>query len=140
MKSICKFAYAALLAMSALYFAPTPASAQDEGGKFTLPHAVRWQSSMVPAGDYRFSLQSMGPHEMLKLTKMTGTTASFMLLVNNTEAGTSSPMSRLLISSEGGTSYASAMELPQFEVTLHFAPPVKESSVVRIASAAGSGR
>ena len=61
MKSIRKFAYAAVLTLSALNFAPSLASAQDEGGKFTLPHEVLWQNAVVPAGEYRFSLQPMGP-------------------------------------------------------------------------------
>jgi hypothetical protein len=140
MKSIRKVVYAALLALSALNFAPTPASAQDEGGRFTLPHEVRWQNVVVPAGEYRFALQPMGPSEMLKLTKITGSPASFMLVANDTEAGTSSSTARLLINSEGERSYASAMELPQFEVTLHFAAPVKALAVVRTASSAGSAR
>src|ERR1022692_4564241 len=56
MKSIRKFVYAAVLVFSALNFAPSLASAQDEGGTFRLPHEVSWQNVMVPAGDYRFSL------------------------------------------------------------------------------------
>jgi hypothetical protein len=140
MKSICKFAYAALLALSALSFTPTAASAQDEGGRFTLPREIRWQNVVVPAGEYRFSLQSTGPAEMLKLTKITGAAADFMLLVTDTEAGTSASTSRLVISSQSGISYAREMELPQFELTLHFAAPPKELAAVRTASAAGSAR
>ncbi|MGA6982726.1 MAG: hypothetical protein WCC95_05165 [Candidatus Sulfotelmatobacter sp.] len=140
MKSISKFVYAAVLALSALYVVPTPVSAQDEGGRFTLPHEVRWENAIVPAGEYRFALQSMGPSEMLKLTKLTGAPASFILMASDTEAGTTSSTARLVISSEGGSTYASTMELPQFELTLHFAAPLKELAVVRTASAAGSAR
>jgi len=61
MKSIRKFAYAAVFTLSVLSFAPSLASAQDEGGSFTLTHEVLWQNAVVPAGDYKFSLQSMGP-------------------------------------------------------------------------------
>jgi hypothetical protein len=140
MKSLCKFAHAALLALSALSFTPTPASAQDAGGRFTLPHEVRWQNVVVPAGGYKFSLQSAGPDEMLKLTKITGTPKSFILWVRDTKAGTTSSTSRLVISSGSGTSYASKMELPEFDLTLHFAAPPKELAAVRTASAAGSAR
>ncbi len=144
MKSIRKFAYAVVLTLSALNFAPSLASAQDEGGSFTLPHEVLWQNAMVPAGDYRFTLQPVGPSEMLKLTKITGKPASFMLLVNDTtEDATGSERASLIIDSKLGTSYVSAMNLPQFEVTLHFAAPAnsgKEVAEIHTASAVSSAR
>ena len=123
MKSIRQLAYATVLTLSVLNFAPSLASAQDEGGTFTLAHEVHWQNVVVPAGDYRFSLQSMGPSEMLTLTKITGRPASFMLVAKVSEAAPSSEPGRLVIQSKFGESYVSAMDLPQFEVTLHFAAP-----------------
>jgi hypothetical protein len=143
LKSIRKFAYAAVLTLSALNFAPSLASAQDKGGRFKLPHEVHWQNVVVPAGDYRFSLQPMGPSEMLTLTRTTGKPASFMLFANDIEAATGSETARLVIKSKFGTSYVSAMDLPQFEVTLHFAAPAnsgKEVAEMRTASAASSAR
>ncbi|MGA9391811.1 MAG: hypothetical protein WBV69_15355 [Candidatus Sulfotelmatobacter sp.] len=130
MKSIRKFAYAAVLVFSALNFAPTLASAQDEGGTFKLPHEVSWQNVLVPAGDYRFTLDPVGPSKMLKITKIDRKLASFMLLVNNTEENTGSETARLVIDSRFGTSYVSAMALPQFEVTLHFAAPANSGKEV----------
>jgi hypothetical protein len=122
MKSIRKFAYAAVLTLSALTFAPSLASAQDEGGTFTLTHEVHWQNAVVPAGEYKFTLQAMGPSEMLRLRKISGAPASFMLLVNDTDAN-SSETAGLVIDSKAGESYVSAMNLPQLQVTLHFAAP-----------------
>ena len=139
MKSIRKFTYAAVLTLSALNFAPSLASAQDEGGTFTLPHEVHWQNVVVPAGEYRFTLQPMGPSEILTLVKMSGKPASFMLFANETEENTGSETGRLIIDSKFGTSYVSAMDLPQFEVTLHFAAPAnsgKEIAELHTASAA----
>jgi hypothetical protein len=123
MKAIRKYVYAAALTLSALNFAPTLASAQDEGGSFTLPHEVHWQNAVVPAGDYRFTVESVGPTEMLKLRKITGTPASFMLMVNDADALESIEPASLIIKSEAGLSYVSAMSLPQFELALHFAAP-----------------
>ncbi|MFZ0773729.1 MAG: hypothetical protein WCA49_06190 [Candidatus Sulfotelmatobacter sp.] len=140
MKSIRKFAYAAVLTLSALNFAPSLASAQDEGGSFTLPHEVHWQNAVVPAGDYKFTLQGVGPSEILTLRKISGAPASFMLLVNDTEANGSETAS-LVIDSKAGKSYVSAMNLPQFEVSLHFAAPAnsgKKPAEVHTASAASS--
>jgi hypothetical protein len=142
MKSIRKFAYAAVLTLSALNFAPSLASAQDDGGRFTLTHEVRWQNAVVPAGAYQFTLQPVGPLEMLRLRKLSGTPASFMLLVNDTEAS-SSDTARLVIESASGQSYVSAMNLPQLEMTLHFAAPRnsgKELAEMHTASAASSAR
>lgn len=143
MKSLRKFAYAAVFTLSALNFAPSLASAQDEGGTFTLPHAVRWQNAVVPAGDYKFTLQPTGPSEMLSLHKISGTPASFMLLVNDTDVVNGSETASLVIESRSGKSYVSSMNLPQFEVTLHFVAPrnsEKELAQVRTASAANPAR
>jgi hypothetical protein len=53
MTLIRKFAYATLLALTALNFAPSLASAQEPArGKFTLTHEVHWGDAKVPAGDY----------------------------------------------------------------------------------------
>ncbi len=143
MKSIRQFAYATVLTLSALNFAPNLASAQDEGGAFTLTHAVNWQNAVVPAGDYRFTLQAIGPSEMLKLRKVSGTPASFMLMVNDTDVVSGSEAASLVIESKSGKSYVSTMNLPQFEVALHFAAPRtpgKELAQLHIASAASSAR
>ena len=123
MKGIRKYVYASVLTLSALNFAPTLATAQDEGGSFTLPHEVRWQSATVPAGDYRFTVQAVGPSELLKLRKISGAPASFMLMVNDANVQTSSEAARLEIKSEAGIRYVSSMSLPDFELTLHFAVP-----------------
>jgi hypothetical protein len=143
MKSIRKFAYAALLTLSALSFTPNLASAQDEGGTFTLAHEVTWQNVVVPAGDYRFSLLPMGPSKILTLAKTSGNAASFMLLASAIDENSGSEAGRLVIQSRFGKRYVSAMDLPQFEVTLHFAAPAssgKEVAEMRTASAASSVR
>ena len=56
MRSIRRFVYSAVLALSALAFTPSPAYAQEMHGSFTLSHEVRWQNYVVPAGDYRFEV------------------------------------------------------------------------------------
>ena len=142
MKSIYKLAYAAVLTLSALNFAPALASAQDEGGRFTLPHDVHWQNVDVPAGDYRFSVQLMGPSRMLMLTKVTGTPASFMLLVTDVASSKGFETPGLVIDSKLGKRYVSAMNLPEFDVDLRFSTPAtsgKEVAFLHTASAASPG-
>ncbi len=143
MKSIRKFAYAVVLTLSALNFVPSLASAQDEAGRFTLPNEVHWQNVSVPPGDYKFTLKSGGPSEMLMLRKLSGTPQSFMLLVNDTDVADNSKAASLIINTRFGERYVSAMNLPQFELTLHFTPPAnsgKEVAEMHTASGASSAK
>ena len=125
MNKLCKFAYAALFTVSTLMITPTLASAQEPGrGHFTLSHEVHWQNAIVPAGDYRFSLNSKGASSLLTLHKVRGAATGFILMVNNTgPADPSSNLSQLLLVSRNGSSFVSAMELPEFGITLHFDVP-----------------
>jgi hypothetical protein len=140
-KSICKFAYASLLALSSLTLMPAPASAQDARGAFTLTHDVRWQNIAVPAGDYKFSVELRGPSEMLVLHKVSGGGSGFMILVNDVDsfvpATAASENGKLTLVSQSGTRYVSAMELPAIGTTLHFAVPAetRELAMARGASA-----
>jgi hypothetical protein len=125
--SIRKFAYATLLAFTTLNFAPPLSSAQEPArGKFTLPHDVRWENAVVPAGDYQFDYQAAGSG-ILRLSKLSGDRAGFMLLVRDTDETVTETRthgaSQLVLETDAGTSYVSAMELPAFGMTLHFAAP-----------------
>lgn len=134
MKSICKFAYATALTLSALNFAPGLASAQDAAGTFTLTHEVHWQNAVVPAGKYRFTVGADGPAQMLTLSKLTGSGAGFMLLV--TDVGTAQPsdFSQLVVVSRASGSFVQTMQLPEFGMTLHFAVPPETREVAQTAA------
>jgi hypothetical protein len=125
MKSIRRFAYAVVLTLSALNFAPSLASAQEASGTFTLSHEVRWQKATVPAGKYRFTVTAHGPAELLTLSKLTGSGAGFMLPATDVEASRPSDLSQLLVVSRPSGSFVSTMQLPEFGVTLHFAVPAE---------------
>jgi hypothetical protein len=131
MNSIRRFAYTAVLALSALNFAPSLASAQDAAGTFTLSHEVRWQNAVVPAGKYRFTVGASGPSEMLTLRKVNGSGAGFMLLVTETENSQPSDLSQLVVVSRPGGSFVSAMQLPEFGLTMHFAVPSETREVAQ---------
>ncbi|MGA7928499.1 MAG: hypothetical protein WCA20_21210 [Candidatus Sulfotelmatobacter sp.] len=132
MKSIQRFAYAAVLTLSALNLAPSLASAQDAAGTFTLPHEVHWQNAVVPAGKYRFTIASHGPAEMLTLCKIGGSGAGFMMLVVDTEdSKPSSDVSELVMVPRSSGSFVSTMQLPEFGVTLHFAVPAETREVAQ---------
>jgi hypothetical protein len=123
--SLRKAIYAGLLAVSSLSFSPSLASAQEIAhGRFTLAHDVRWQNAMVPAGDYRFTVEADGPSSVLMLSKLDGRRAGFLLVAHDIDATVAGP-SRLVLQSTSGGSYVSAMQLPEFGMTLHFMAPAE---------------
>jgi hypothetical protein len=144
-KSICKFAYASLLALSSLTLMPALASAQDARGAFTLTHDVRWQNIAVPAGDYKFSVELRGPSEMLVLHKVSGGGSGFMILVNDVDGfapatAAASENGKLTLVSQSGNRYVSAMELPAIGTTLHFAVPAETRELAMAGGASASSK
>jgi hypothetical protein len=136
MKTIRNFAYATLLVLTALNFAPSLASAQEEAhGTFKLTHDVLWQNAVVPAGEYKFSFNSEDFPKLLMLSKLTGARTGYMLTVHDSEEAKPSDTSRLVVETTAEGSYVSAMQLPEFGVTLHFSVPAPVTER-RIAKAA----
>ena len=126
MTSIRRFAYAALLAVTTLNYAPSLASAQEPArGHFTLAHEVRWENARVPAGDYEFSYNISSVSPTLSLNKISGTPARFMLLVPAADESKPGDVSRLVLESRPTGSYVSEMQLPDFGMSLHFVVPAQ---------------
>jgi hypothetical protein len=134
MRSICKFAYAAVLGMSMFTLQPTLAAAEDAHGSFTLTHEVHWQKCVLSPGDYTFSIKSEGPSEFLMLRGINGTGTNAMMLVNDVESPKPDEVSAMLtLVSRNGQSFVSTMALPEYDMTLHFTVP-RESESREIAS------
>lgn len=141
MTTIRKFAYAALLAVTTLSFAPNLATAQEPArGKFTLTHDVLWEAAKIPAGDYEFSYDPQTVAPVLKLNKVSGTRAGFILLVPATEDSKSSDACRLMLASSPEGSYVSAMELPNSGVTLVFGAPRHSVQMAKAATTVAAGQ
>jgi hypothetical protein len=134
MKLIRKIAYAAVLTLSALNFVPSLASAQEAAGTFALTHDVHWQNALVPAGEYRFTIEGEGPAKMLTLRKISGGAAGFMLLVTDVDASQPLGVSQLVLVSRGNGSFVSTMRLPESGMTLHFAVPAETREVAQTAA------
>ena len=128
MRSIRKFAYAAALGFSLFAMQPTPAAAQDAHGTFTLSHEVHWQNSVLLPGDYAFSIKTMGSAEFLTLRKLDGNRTGAMLLVNDVESPKAERVSKIVLVSRDGQSFVSSMELPEFDMSLHFAVPPQSAT------------
>ena len=134
MRSIRKFAYAAVLGLSMFTFQPTVAAAEEAHGSFTLTHEVHWQKCVLSPGEYMFSVKTNGPSELLTLRGINGTGTSAMMLVNDVESSKPEEVSSMLtLVSRNGQSYVSTMTLPEYDITLHFAVP-RESASREIAS------
>jgi len=143
MTTIRKFAYATLLALTALNFAPTLASAQESArGKFTLTHEVHFGNAKLPAGDYAFSFDPDATSRMLVLSKISGVRAGYLLLVPSTDETKPTDLNRLVLETTPDGSYVSAMQLPEFGMTLHFnVPSHAEKQIAKAATtAAASGQ
>jgi hypothetical protein len=143
MTSLRRLTFATLLAITALNFAPSLASAQEPArGKFTLPHEVHWESVKIAAGDYEFSFNPQGTFRMLTLSKLSGTRAGYMLVVPATEDRKASDRSRLILETMADGSYVSAMQLPEFGMTLRFDVPshASERQIAKAAPSAASGQ
>lgn len=125
MKSFRKFAFTAVLTLGTLSLLPGAASAQTARGSFKLSHEVHWQNAVVPAGTYDFSLESKGPSDLLTLRNVSGSGASFMILVNDVVSSSYSDLNRLVVVSKGDKSFVRALELPEFETVLHFSVPAE---------------
>ena len=124
MTTIRKFVYFALLAATAMNFAPSLAVAQEPAhGKFTLKHNVNWSNAVVPAGDYEFSYDPYQSRPVLVLSKLSGTRTGFMLLVSGSEESKPSDSNRLLLETVADGSYVTTMQLVECGVTLHFNVP-----------------
>jgi hypothetical protein len=136
MKSIRNYVYAAVLAATALNFAPTLASAQEPAhGKFTLTHDVRWGIAKLPAGEYAFSFDPTSGSRTLTLSKLSGARTGYMVLVPDTDDSKPSDVSRLVLEATPEGTYVSAMQLPEFGMTLRFAVP-SHAAPAEIAKAA----
>lgn len=141
MTTIRKFVFAGLLAAIASCFAPKPAFAQETAqGHFTLTHEVLWGTAKIPAGEYAFSFDPDNITPVLTLSKMSGPRAGFMILVPGADRSKGVAGNRLLLASAPEGSYVTALELPQFGMTLHFPTPsrVAERQIAK-ASPANSG-
>ncbi len=124
MKTIRNYMYAVLLAASALSFTPALASAQEAAkGKFTLTHEAHLGNATLAAGDYALSFDPDSGTRMLNLSKLSGARTGYMVLVSDTEDSKPSDQSRLILEATPDGSYVSAMQLPEFGMTLRFTVP-----------------
>jgi hypothetical protein len=124
MTLIRNFAYATLLAFSALNFSPKTVSAQEPlRGKFTFTHEVRFGNAKLAAGDYEFSFDPNATSRTLSLRKLGVDRNAYLVMVPSIEDTRPTDVSRLILKTSRDISYVSAMQLPQLGMTLVFSVP-----------------
>jgi hypothetical protein len=128
MRSIRKFAYAAVLGLSIFAIQPTLAAGEDARGIFTLSHEVHWQNAVLRPGDYAFSLKGAGRPTFLTIRGIRGTGTDATLLVSQVRPAKSTGSSRLILVPRGERSFVSSMELPGYDMSLHFSVPTESAS------------
>lgn len=128
MRSIRKFAYAAVLSLSMFSIQPTLAAAEEPHGVFKLSHEVHWQNCVLRPGDYSFAFNNSGPPTILTLRGLNGTGTDALLLVTDVESAGANTASKLELVSRDGQSYVSTMDLPEYDITLRFTVPSPNSA------------
>jgi len=110
--SIVKFLGLAVLAAC---FAAGHANAQVFQGKFTLPFEARWGQATLPAGDYSFTLDSVGPTCALRIYR--GRQGVGMIMA---QAQDKNNTGRAELTVVRGT--VRALELPEIGIVLQYSP------------------
>jgi len=66
MKALTRIFAIAAIGFASICAFVNPASAQNAfQGSFTLAHEIRWQSAVLPAGDYTFAMESTAMRKMI---------------------------------------------------------------------------
>jgi len=131
MKLARHIAYCFLLLMTASLIA----SAQEPSGKFTVNHATRWGTAILPAGSYSVSVHS-GPVPYVLVTSDDRNAASIMAVAQYVESAQCKSSSLELEQTEGSWDGRSLC----FESTLavYFGPSQKaaQTSIAAVPQAA----
>jgi hypothetical protein len=138
MKTIRKFAYAALFTLSALTIGTSPAAAEEARGRFTLTHEVHWQNAVLSAGEYEFSMADNAPSAMLLIRKIDGNRSGYMLMVHDIDTAQATDADRLVLVSRPAGSFVDRLELAQYGVTLHFRVPAERTEIAQASTIASS--
>jgi hypothetical protein len=85
-KSIRNLSFAAVLILGGLgQFAGLAHAQSSVHGKFNLHHAVNWEHTVVPAGEYEFYRRPAGGGNLLTRQKMGGGSWGFLVLVRRAQ-------------------------------------------------------
>ena len=98
------------------------AAAQSSGGRFTLPCEVKWQGTVLPAGDYTFSLKAPELPAIVNVKGPDGRVFIFASALDE-EPFNRPVQSTLTIEQRGGSSFISEMYLADLGLHLFYKAP-----------------
>jgi hypothetical protein len=110
--------------------AASAGNAQEVGGKFTLPFAAIWGSTVMPPGDYTFTvLSAYGSTPCLDVK---GKTVWFYIMAARKQGGTDAGRSRLTVQTIGKTHFIGELILKEGNLTFEFSPPNSAKSPAQL--------
>ncbi len=118
-----------LLATLTACFGASLANAQVARARFTLPFEARWGLSILPPGNYSFTLDTTAAAGRIFLLNEEGK-AVFVPNNTPTSTGKRSEHSELIITRRGAKATVRALHLGDLGVTLYYAPPQGEPTVI----------
>jgi hypothetical protein len=115
----------AAMGLVAIGISVSPAAAQFlsmsiDTGTFTLPYEVRWQSVTLPAGDYKFSLNSASLPAAITLRGPKGAATIFATSVDPKKNG---EKSQLTIQHKLGNDYVQELYLANLGLHVNYSTP-----------------
>jgi hypothetical protein len=128
----------------ALVFAGLASAGPSVAGKFTLPFEARWGLATLPAGDYQFTMESVGAPATIEVFRGAKPVA---LIFANALSTVSSGQAELTIvrTREGNT--VRDLSMPDVGIALHYAPhrlrrgsAAAEREVAQVVSVAIEGK
>jgi hypothetical protein len=114
MRSLSK-AFAVAVCLLAIGLSSSPAPAADVlTGKFTLPHATRWNDTILPAGEYTFRVaRTMTNADVLKVR---GANRTMDLYIFNESTCEKCSHASLNLAVKNDSRVVTSLELPGFHV------------------------
>jgi hypothetical protein len=128
-----------VLAAFAVALLPQRASAQEVvTGTFTLPVEAHWGTTMLPAGNYRFSANDLSPTTLVRVSNEANPSASYFVLAKGWDQMPSgSGKSKLLLGSKDGEAYVKELQLGSAGTTLYFGAPNNRKVILARSSSPG---
>ncbi len=125
MKMIRNFAWlraAVLMAVALTLSASHAAAASLLQGRFKLPTEAHWGLTVLPAGEYSFTVESVGSFPMVAVRAIDGKCAGMFLAQSISKAKDfGEPV--LTLTREGGEMFVSSLAIGEMEVVLEYRIP-----------------
>lgn len=106
------------VAISGLSLLPAPALAEDAKGKFTLAREVRWGVAVLPAGDYRYTIE----HERTVTLRSLSGGPSAIVLASSVSLVDSAEAPHLMLKQQGNDWIVTSMVVGNEGKELCFTP------------------